>query len=358
MPQRFYVVMFLLMERFAARRDAKIRFLKAEVRILRKKLKGNRVIVDPKDRFYLLRLGSELDHQVKDIIGIVSYQTYQRWVREQRDGKKVGAVGRPRMRKEIRELVVRIARENVQWGYRRIVGELRKLNLSISKSTISRVLKEEGIHPEPGKGQTRPGDSTWRKFIRLHMNTLVACDFFTKAIVTPLGIRTAYCLFFIHLGSRKVFLAPATYHANSSWMRRQAQNVASWCEEQGIHVDYLIHDRDRKFAKSFDALFDGRDVRVIRTPVQAPNANAFAESWVATVKRECLDYFVCFSRGHLDHIAQQFTQFYNQHRPHQGVGNRPLSVAARTGLDAQSTVSIRCHHRLGGLLKAYYRQAA
>ena len=138
------------------------------------------------------------------------------------------------------------------------------------------------------------------------MNTLVACDFFTKTVVTPLGIRTAYCLFFIHLGSRKVFLASATYHANASWILRQASDFAIWCKEQGIHVKHLIRDRDTKFTKSFDALFGGQGIRVIRTPVQAPNANTYAESWVATVKRECLNYFVCFSLGHLDHIAYEY----------------------------------------------------
>ena len=190
------------------------------------------------------------------------------------------------------------------------------------------------------------------------MNTLVACDFFTKSIMTSRGIRTAYCLFFIHVGSRRVFLAPATYHADGSWMLQQARNFARWCEEHGIDIEHVIHDRDTKFTKSFDALFGGQGVRVIRTPVQAPNANAFAESWVATVKRECLNYFVCFSLRHLDHIAHEYRQFYNRDRPHQGVGNRPLSSCPHIAQDSGSQAPICCRESLGGLLKAYYRKAA
>ncbi len=188
------------------------------------------------------------------------------------------------------------------------------------------------------------------------MDTLIACDFFTKKITTPLGFRTAYCLFFIHLGSRRVFLSPPTYHADESWILQQARNLRRWCQEQDIDVKYLIRDRDTKFTHLFDDFFDHHGIDVIRTPVQAPNANAFAESWVATIKRECLNYFVCFSVRHLDHIAQEFVRFYNQDRPHQGVGNRPLGFQFRAHRGPEQG-SITCRQSLGGLLKTYRRAA-
>ena len=293
---------------------------------------------------------------MKDIIGIVSYKTYQRWVREQTQGKTPGKVGRPRIAKDLRELILRIAAANAQWGYRHIVGELRTLALSVSSSTVSRMLTDEGIYPEPNKGQSRTGDGSWSQFIRLHMDTLVACDFFTKTIATPFGFRTAYFLFFIHLGSRKVFLTSPTYHANAQWLLQHACSFNKWRQQQGIDVKYLIRDRDRKFAHRFDELFTDHGTEVIRTPIRAPNANAFAKSWVDTIKRECLNYFVCFSLGHLDHIAQVFLRFYNRDRPHHGIGNRPLGSQPH-GHKAPEHGAIICLESLGGLLKTYQRAA-
>ena len=136
-----------------------------------------------------------------------------------------------------------------------------------------------------------------------------------------------------------------------------------WLEEQGLEPTHLIHDRDAKFAAAFDQLLRAADVRVVKSPVMAPNANAFAESRIATVKRECLDYFACFSFGHVDHLVQTFADYYNRERPHQGMDNRVLSrLEETTNLKlAQAPApagSIGCRSELGGLLKSYYRGAA
>ena len=187
-----FVALHLLAEATAARRDARIRFLKAQVEILRRKLGGNRVIPSPDDRARLLAIGQELDHKVADVIGIVTPQTYCRWVTELREGKKAKRVGRPKIARNLREIVVRLARENCGWGYRRIVGELRKLRLRLGRSSVRRILKEEGLTPSPTR-RGRAEETVWRKFIRLHVNTLVACDFLSKSVITPLGARLAYC---------------------------------------------------------------------------------------------------------------------------------------------------------------------
>ncbi len=272
----FYVALHLLVEAGAARRDARIRFLKAQVEILRRKLGGNRVIPSPDDRARLLAIGQELNHNVADVIGIVKPQTYCRWVTELREGRRPKRVGRPKIAQNMREIVVRLAKENAGWGYRRIIGELRKLRLRIGRSSVRRILKDEGLRPSPVR-RGRATETTWQKFIRLQVNTLVACDFFTKSVITPLGVRLAYCLAFIHVGTRKVFLSPPTYHPHDRWVQQQGRNLMMWLEEQQLEARFLIHDRDSKFSAAFRQLFRGAGLRCLQTPLLAPDANASAD---------------------------------------------------------------------------------
>ena len=359
----FFILRHLLVQAVAARRDARVRFLRAEVEILRRKLGGNRVICSPEDRARLLAIGRELNHNVSDIIGIVTPKTYARWVMEMRAGRQPKRVGCPKIVRNMREIVIRLAKENSGWGFRRIVGELRKLRLKLGRSSVRRILKDEGLTPSPTR-RSRAEETVWQKFIRLHVNSLVACDFFTKSIITPIGIRTAYGLAFIHVGTRKVFLSPATYHPNDSWVLQQARNALMWLEDQQLEARFLIHDRDSKFSAAFRRLFVSAEIRCLRTPPMAPDANAFAEAWIGALKRECLNHFLCFSLGHLDHIGQEYVRFYNEHRPHQGLDNLTIPAAA-TESRAESSLpiapasgSIRCQRFLGGLLRHYYRAAA
>src|ERR1043166_724585 len=237
----FYILPHLMLEAGTARRDARVRFLKAQVDILRRKLGGNRVVPTPDDRLRLLALGAELDHNVSSIIGIVTPRTYARWVVEQREGRKVGRVGRPKVARDLKALVRRLARENSGWGYRRIAGELRKLRLRLGRTSIRRILREAGLTPSPHR-RSRAEETVWRKFIRLHVNTLVACDFFTKSVVTPVGTRLAFVLAFIHVGTRKVFLSPSTYHPDETGIGQQARNVMMWLDDQNLQARFILHD--------------------------------------------------------------------------------------------------------------------
>ena len=301
---------------------------------------------------------------MKGLISVVHFRTYERWVKEQREGRKPGRVGRPRKIGEpLRQLILRLARENRGWGYLRIVGELIKLRCRVGKTSVRRILLEEGMYPTPKPGGSADSESQpWSSFIKMHMNTLVACDFFTKAIWTPFGRRDAYFLAFIHLGTRKVWVSSATFHPNAEWVAQQGRNLFMWLEEAGLEATHLIHDRDTKFTMQFDQLFEATCIRVIKSPVMAPNANAFAESWIATVKRECLGHFTCFALRHADYIVQTFARYYNENRPHQGLGNRVLDIPETPCiLLAQETGTvgkIGCRSELGGLLKHYCRQAA
>jgi len=314
-----------------------------------------------------MSVGSELDHRVDGLISVVNYRTYRRWLRERQKGKLPRHVGRPRPRKmteELQKLIARMAKENPVWGYLRIVGELMKLRCKVSKSTVRRILIEECRTPKPLSDRTqRPDYQPWDQFIKLHINTLVACDFLCKTIFTPFGKRQSFLLTFIHLGSRKVWASPCTYHPTESWVQQQAHNVMMWLDVQGLEASHLLHDRDCKFARSFDRLFASEGVSVVKTPFMAPNANAFAESFIATLKRECLNYFFCFSQRHLDYIVQTYVGYYNAYRPHQGLENRVPSQASRPSLKlAQKETSLHssvaCKSQLGGLLKHYYRVAA
>lgn len=181
----FHTLLYLLFDMFTTRRDAQIQFLREENRILRSRLNMKRLIVSPEERKRLLKICCQLKHQVKELISIVQFRTYQLWVKGQQSGKKPGRVGRPSPRKigiDIRELIIRLAKENSRWGYLRIVGELFKLRIKIGKTSVRRILMEEGMHPHPSPGDrsSRPDFQPWQNFIDLHMNTLVACDFFVK----------------------------------------------------------------------------------------------------------------------------------------------------------------------------------
>ncbi len=360
LPRWFMPLLVLLRERWSARRDAQVRFLKLQVEMLQSRLPGNRVIPNPVERKRLMKIGAELRHAVKDTLGIVSIKTYRRWLREERGGRQPGKVGRPQITRSLRELILRLARENGGWGVRRIVGELKKLALKSSRSSVRRVLVEEKILPDPERHAPKGVQTPWRKFIAIHMNVMVACDFFCKTVWTPLGKHIAYVVTFVHLGSRKVFVSPSTLNPTDEWMRQQARNASMWAEGKGIDLRFLIHDRDTKFTEAFDEHFRRDDGGPVLTPYGPPIANCFAESWISNLKRECLNAFFCFSLRQLDHIVQMYALYHNRFRPHQGLGNRPPGFPEDPLVQAAELEvgAVQCQRWLGGLLNHYYRQAA
>jgi len=364
MHHLIFSLISIILEGFSVRRNTQIRFMKEEIRILRVRIPGKRVIPTPKERARLLSIGAEIDHQVQHLIGIVRFKTYRRWLRELSEGRAVGRVGRPRtIFSGTRKLIVQLAQQNAQWGCRRIAGELLKLRIRVSPSSVIRILHGHSIHPEPegGKAGNRR-DSTWQNFITVHLNTMVACDFFCKEIRSFWGKRTAYCLVFLHLQSRKAWTSSSTYHPNDAWVKQQARNLLMWLDDHNIEVTHLIRDQDGKFSEGFDAIIESAGARIVKTPTRAPNANAFSESWIGHMKRECLDWFLCFSLKHMDFIVQTYVRFYNEHRPHQSKGNRVLTFTGDTAsspdMSGEPLGRIRCQQELGGLLKHYTREAA
>ena len=232
---------------------------------------------------------------------------------------------------------------------------MKKLGLYAGANSVKRILNDAGIHPSPERRKKKPA-LPWTTFTWAHMETMVACDFFSKTVFTLRGPRTAYVLMFIHLGSRRVFCSAPTYAPDSEWVTQQARNTLMWCAEQGITPEFLIRDADTKFSASFDTVWTSEAARVIQIPHRAPDANAFAESFIGTIKRECLNFFICFSRSQLDYILRTWVSYYNAERPHRGrdIGNNVLQVDFRPARDGP----IRRNRQLGGIVTSYTRAAA
>jgi putative transposase len=197
--------------------------------------------------------------------------------------------GRPAVSEELRALVLRLAGENPRWGYEQIVGELAGVGVRVSATTVAKILRLAGVSPAGARAQL-----SWRNFLRAHADSIIACDFFT---VETLWLGRLYVLFFLELGSRRVHVAGCTANPDGSWVAQQARQLAWSLPERATPARFLIHDRDSKFTRGFDEVFRSEGVEVI--PFGAPKANAFAERWVGTVRRDCLDRLLISRRGQL-----------------------------------------------------------
>ncbi len=322
-----------------------IDYLKAENKILRSKL-GRRVNLSMSEKRRIVKYGLPLGASIRNFISIVNYSTFRRWVKDGLIGKAKDAKrGRRRTLKEIRELIVRLAKEN-NWGYTRILGELKKLGIkSASRNTIKNILKENGLDPAPIRSE-----DTWDSFIKRHFKTLLACDFFGKTVWTILGPKTLYVLFFIDIHTRKVQIAGITEHPHKEWVNGKAKAISFLFKADCGSKKLLIRDSDTKFSKEFDEIINGYGAEVKRIPYRSPNLNPYAEGWVGTIKRECLDYFFVFGERHFKYLVTEYVKYYNTVRPHSSLDNMPLGYKARNGAGR-----IKCDSRLGGIIKHYYR---
>ena len=279
---------------------------------------------------------------------LVTPTTLLRWHRRlvARRWTYAGRSGRPPIGGEIRELVLRLARENPRWGYQRIVGELNGLGLAVSATTVKKILRQAGLGP----AGSRAGLS-WRAFLRQQAQSMLAVDFFT---VETISLQRLYVLFFIELGSRRVHLAGCTANPTGAWVTQQARQFAWTLQERPGSFRFLIRDRDSKFTRDFDAVFASEGIRIIKTPVRAPKANAIAERFVRTVRAECLDWLLIMNRRHLERVLRVFVDHYNSHRPHRSLNLKPPDPAARKLRVLHSpTALVERRDRLGGLIHEY-----
>ena len=250
--------------------------------------------------------------------------------------------GRPPLESSLRSLILRLARENPHWGYKRIVGELKGLGISVSATSVRKVLLETGLAPAPQRGP-----SSWRAFLRAQAASMIACDFLT---VETAFLHRIYVLFFISLANRRIEYIACTTNPDGGWVTQQARNlIMEFGEQQRFR--FLIHDRDSKFSHAFDEVFRSEGIKVIRTPVQAPNANAYAERWVRTIRADCLDRILILGRRHLQHVLRVYRRHYNQHRPHRALHLLPPD--RREPIPSVAPDHLHPHDLLGGLIHEY-----
>ena len=333
-------------------------YLLAENRILRDQIQ-DRLRLNDSERKTLAEIGARLGRKALcQVATLVKPETILAWhrrlVAKKFDGSKQrGRAGRPATDPELEQLIIRLAQENRAWGYDRIQGAVHNLGYTVSDQTIGNILRRHGIVPAP----ERRKETTWKEFIRTHLEVMAATDFFTAEVWTCAGLITYYVLIFIRLQNRQVYLAGMTAHPTDAWMRQVARNVTT--AEVGFlnGCCYLLHDRDTKFSHGFDQILSGADVEPVRLPARSPNLNAICERWIRSVKEECLSKLILFGERSLRHGLDHYILHHQHERNHQGKNNLvlfPLEEDRIGGHDGRIAV----RERLGGLLKFYYRQAA
>jgi transposase InsO family protein len=249
---------------------------------------------------------------------------------------------------DLEALIVRLAQENPGLGYEKLQGELEKLGYDVGISTVRDVLKRHHIPPAPERDRTH---SNWRTFLNHYRTQMLACDFFT---VETVFLQTVYVLFFIEMSTRRVYLAGCTAQPDSAWVTQQARQMLWQLQEKEPSIRFLIHDRDTKFTGTFETAFAAEGIETVLTPYRAPNANAFAERWVRSAREECLDRLLILNQRHLRRVLQEYVDYYNTARPHQGLDQQAPIPFPR----GPTTDPIVCRDVLGGLLHDYRRQAA
>jgi putative transposase len=336
-----------LLARSDAAKDVEILVLRHEVAMLRRH--HPRPTLSWVDRAFLSALSRLLPTQLRQL-RLVSPRTLLRWHAQlvaRRWTYPHRYPGRPPTSPPVRALVLQMAGENPTWGYRRIQGELVGLGHAVAASTVWKILKAAGIDPAP----LRSGP-TWRQFLATQAHALLAVDF---AHVDTVFLRRLYILVVIEHATRRVHIAGITAHPTGAWVTQQARNLLLDLGDHAEQFRFLIRDRDSKFTAAFDAVFAGADIRIIRTPVRAPRANAIAERWIGTLRRECLDHLLITGRRHLGLVLQEYVDHYNTHRPHRSLDQHPPE--GRTPPHSRSTTRPRRRDRLGGLVHEYLQVA-
>jgi putative transposase len=287
-------------------------------------------------------------NELRNSLRLFSPRTVLRWhnelVKRKWTYKHQNKGGRPKLSKDLEDLIIRLANENPRWGYGKIEGELLKLGIKVSRTTIRNIFNRHGIVPAP----VRAGAIGWRQLMNHYKSQLMACDFLT---VETLFLKTLYNFFFIEVGTRRIHIAGVTEHPNGYWVAQQARNFGWSRQERDTNFVYLIRDNDSKYTDSFDTVFETEGINIVCTPFKAPHANSFAERWVKSLRVECLDNLLVVNETHQRRVLTEYVEYYNSRRPHQGLNQQsptPSPPPEPSGLIHRRKI-------LGGIINDYFR---
>jgi transposase InsO family protein len=335
--------------------EAAVEYLREENRVLKEQLGRRRLRLTDAQRRRLAVRGKALGRRgLMEIASIVTPDTILRWHRQLVARKwtyRRQTPGRPRLREQIRELVLRMAQENRRWGYTRIRGALWNLGHDVGRTTIANILKEHGIEPWP----ERRKQMTWAEFLRTDWSVFAAGDFFTLEVWAPRGLITVYVFFVIELATRRVQIAGTTTSPNDRWMMQVGRNLTDPIDRFLANKRFLILDRDKKYSKQLRRLLENAGIEVVRLPFRSPNLNAHAERFVRSIKEECVSRVIFFGERSLRRATREFAAHYHEERNHQGIGNQLIEPKVST---SGAIGPVRCSERLGGMLRFYHRAAA
>jgi len=335
-------------------KELEIFILRQQIRISQRKIPKTPRISDP-ERILLSTLtekflhSSELARQrLHQVMLIFRHDTVLRWhhhlVRRKWTFRRKGNPGRPKILPEFEDLIVRLAKENQHWGYEKVQGELLKISYRLSVSSVRNTLKRHGVTPV-----SQRSTGSWRSFLGHYKDQILTCDFFT---VETIWHKTIYVLFFIKLGTRKIYGSGYTTNPDITWITQQARQLVWELKENDREKVFLIHDNDTKFTSSFDNVFSSEGIDIVHTPYQAPKANGIAERWVRSVREKRLDKILVLNDNHHHRVLKEYAQYYNHDRPHQGLGQHfPV-----LGLSKRKDGPIQRRDVLGGVIHDYYRR--
>jgi Integrase core domain. len=336
-------------------REAVVAYQAEEIRALREMLGGKRLrFTDVQRRRLALKSRPPSHAKLRELSSIVTPDTLTRWFRTyagaKYDSHGKRSPGRPPKPQQIRDLVVRLARENGSWGYTRIRDVMRHLGHEIGRTTVQRILDEDGIVPAPERRRHMP----WSTFLKAHWGAIAAMDFFKVEVLSLRGPLRYAVLVAMDLQSRRVNIAGIVPEPYEDWMFQVLRNLIDGVDGFLVSHQYLIMDRDPVFTQEFRARLVRAGIEPIRLPSRSPNLNAFVERFNRSIQEECLDRVIPLGEAHLRKLVREYVAHYHEERPHQGLSGRLVAPTTQP--------RIRGHlvrrQRLGGLLNHYYRDAA